>query len=302
MTAQSPDRPLLGILLVVVTVFFMAISDVLTKHLTQTYPVPLVVAVRYLASLAILLAVVLPFAGRRLWRTRRTGLVLLRAGVLTMASLTMGFALRLMPVGETVAIMYLSPIAVMLLAMPVLGERVGPAGWALAVLGFTGVLLIVRPGGGLDPVGVACAVANAACATVFHLMTRVLGRTESSLALLFWVSLTGAVAFSGLAAPHLLGPLPPPGDLGLMALLGLVATTGHFLFAVAYRQAPASLIAPVNYMHLVWAGVLGWAVFGHVPGAPGLLGMGMVAASGVLLAVGSRYGGRRVHPVATEAP
>ncbi len=127
--------------------------------------------------------------------------------------------------------------------------------------------------------------------------------TVASLALLFWVSATGAVAFSGLAAPHLLRPLPRLVDIGLMPLPGLVATTGHFLFAAAYRQAPAALIAPVNYMHLVWAALLGWVVFGHVPGALSLLGMGLVAASGVLLALGSHLAGRRARrPVAAEVP
>ena len=76
-------------------------------------------------------------------------LVFLRGLCLALASLTMGLALRLMPVGETVAIVYLSPFAVMLLAIPLLGERVGPLGWTCAAVGFLGVLLIVRPGGGL---------------------------------------------------------------------------------------------------------------------------------------------------------
>lgn len=287
------DRPLVGIALVAATVLFFALADVLTKHLTMLYPVPLVIAVRYLASLAILCALVWPRLGARLWQTERTALVLVRGGVLTLASLTMGLALRLMPVGETIAIMYLSPFAVMLLAIPLLGERVTWLGWALAGLGFAGVLLILRPGAGLDPVGVAFALANAGCATAFHLLTRVLSRTERAVAMLFHVTLVGAVAFSLAAIPSLSGPLPPPGDIGLMALLGVLATTGHFLFTIAYGLAPASVIAPVNYMHLVWAGLLGWLVFSHVPDPYSIAGMGLVAASGVALALRSHISGRR---------
>lgn len=281
-----------------VTVFFFALSDVLTKQLTVVYPVPMVIAVRYAASLAILLFLVLPRMGRRLWHTERTGLVLVRAAVLTMASLTMGFALKLMPVGETIAIMYLSPFAVMLLAIPLLGEKVTPVGWFLAILGFSGVLLILRPGAGLDPVGVLFALANATCATAFHLLTRALSRSESAVSMLFHVTLVGAV-FSSLAAlPTLSGPPPPFGDAVKMVLLGLFATTGHFLFAAAYREAAASLIAPLNYLHLVWAALLGWVVFGHAPDSVTILGMALIFASGAAIALRSHMSGRRSRSIA----
>lgn len=261
-----------------------ALGDVATKYLTERYPVSVVIAMRYLVSLALLLALAWPRVGSALWRTERTWLVVLRGGVLSLASLTLGLALRVMPVGETVAIMYLAPFAVMALAVPLLGERVTPLGWLLAVLGFGGVLLILRPGSGLDGWGVAFALANAVCATVFHLMTRQLSATESAISMLFHVTLVGAVAFTLAALPNLDGPLPGPTDLGLMALLGVLATSGHFLFSLAYREAPASLVAPVNYLHLVWAALLGWVFFSHVPDATTLLGMGLIVLSGASIA------------------
>lgn len=138
-------RPLFAVSLVAIAVLFFARSDVLTKHLTQSYPVPVVIAARYLVSLAMLLSLTWPRLGAALWRTERIWLVLLRGGVLTLASLTMGFALRHMPVAETIAVMFLAPFAVMLLAIPLLGERVTVAGWFLAILGFSGVLLVRRP-------------------------------------------------------------------------------------------------------------------------------------------------------------
>lgn len=295
-TPELRNRPIVGFALVMVAVLFFALSDVLTKHLTMQFPVPLVVAVRYVASLALLILFVAPRIGARLWRTERTGLVVLRGMVLTVASLTMGFALRLMPVGETIAIMYLSPFAVMLLAIPILGEKVTPVGWFLAVLGFSGVLLVLRPGGGLDTMGVMFAVANAACATVFHLMTRILSRTETTIAMLFHVTLSGAVFFSLMAIPALTGPMPGILDLGEMALLGIMATSGHFLFAAAYREAPASLIAPLNYMHLVWAAVLGWIVFSHAPDQLSLLGMAIIMGAGVAIALRGHLTSRRPRP------
>jgi drug/metabolite transporter (DMT)-like permease len=273
---------------VVLATLGFALSDVMTKHLTTRYAVALVVAGRYLVNVGLLAVFLGPRHGAGLWRTRRTGLVILRALCLSAASLTMGLALRLMPVGETVAIIYLAPFAVMALAVPLLGERVPLGGWISAALGFAGVLLIVRPGGGLDTLGVVLAVANAGFAAAYHLLTRVLARTETTLALLFHTALIGALVFCAMLPVFGLGPLPGPGDIALIAALGLLATLCHYLFTLAYREAPASLLAPVNYLHLVWAGLLGWVAFGHVPDATSLAGMALVTLAGVAVALRSR--------------
>lgn len=285
---QPPQRPVVGIGLAAVAVLFFALADTLTKWLTETHPVPVVMAGRYLASLALPMVFVWPRQRARLWRTERFGLVLLRGAILALASLTLGLALRVMPVAEAVAILYLSPFAVIALAVPLLGERIGPLGWFLAVLGFCGVLLVLRPGGGLDPVGVIWALLNAACATAYHLITRLLTRTETTLALLFHVTTVGAAVFTVLALPHLNGAWPGPVEGAAMLLLGLIATLGHGLFAAAYREAPAGLIAPVNYMHLVWAALLGLIVFGDWPTPVTLVGMAMIIGSGVAIALTAR--------------
>jgi drug/metabolite transporter (DMT)-like permease len=278
-------RPLKGILLVVFATLAFALTDVMTKDLMTRHPVAVVIAMRYLVNAGLLAVLLYPRLGPRLWRVRRRGLVLFRGLCLTLASLTMGLALRVMPVGETVAIVYLSPFAVMLLAVPLLGERVGAIGWACAVAGFAGVLLILRPGSGLDPRGVTFALINACLATAYHLLTRFLAGSETTIALLFQTALVGSVCF-GLGAMGSLGGLHiGAADFGAMVLLGGFATLGHLLFTRAYREAPASLLAPVNYLHLVWAAGLGVLIFGHVPDALSLAGMALVCASGIGIAL-----------------
>lgn len=287
---QQP-RPLKGIVLVALATLTFAAADVLTKQLSMRHPVAVVVAVRYLVNLALLAVVLYPRLGAGLWRVRRRGLVLLRGLFLALSSLTMALALRLMPVGETVAIIYLSPFAVMLLAGPLLGEKVTRWGWIWAVMGFAGVLLILRPGGGLDPYGVAFALINAGFATGYHLLTRLLAGSETTAAMLFQTALVGSVFFS-LGALGSLDQLDIAAtDYGWMAALGALAAAGHFLFTAAYREAPASLLAPVNYLHLVWAAGLGWVIFGHMPEAPSLAGMALVCASGVALALAAKRRG-----------
>ena len=117
------ERPLVGIALVALAPLCFGLADTMTKHLAMLYPVPLVMAVRYVVNVALLALFLWPRLGARLWQAQRTWLVLARGAVLAAASLTMGMALQLMPVGEAIAIIYLAPFMVMLLAMPLLGER-----------------------------------------------------------------------------------------------------------------------------------------------------------------------------------
>jgi drug/metabolite transporter (DMT)-like permease len=290
-TAAAPAQAhvLKGIVLVVLATLAFALSDVVTKQQAMRHPIAIVVAVRYIVNLLVVTALLYPRMGAELWRMNRGGLVFLRGLCLAFASLTMGIALRLMPVGETVAIIYLAPFVVMLLAVPILGEKVRLSGWFGAIAGFTGVLLIMRPGSGLDPWGVTLALINVGFATAYHLLTRLLAKTEGTVPLLWHTALVGSVFF-GIGALGSASQIAAIGavDLGMMVLLGALATIGHFLFTAAYREAPASLLAPVNYLHLFWAGGLGWLAFGHVPDRLAAIGMFLVFLSGVWVALTAR--------------
>lgn len=293
---SAPGRPLLGVVLVALAVLCFAISDVVTKYLTQSYPVPLVAAGRYVSGAVLLLVILGPRIKGQLWQTNRTGLVLVRAMVLAGATLTLGFALRLMPVGETVAIVYLSPIAVLALAGPILGEKVPSLGWVAGGMGFVGVLLILRPGGGLDPVGVIWTLVNVGFATAYHLMSRSLSRTETPIAMLFYVTVLGAVLFTMMSLTDLPSEMPKPFDIAAFVMLGVLATLGHFLLTAAYREAPAPTLAPVNYFHLAWAALLGWLVFGHLPGLVTALGMVLVVVAGAVMAMIAGRASRKAEP------
>ena len=296
MTYQTA-RPLVGIGLVTLAVMLFAISDVASKHLTMLYAVPLVMALRYAINLGLLVAIFAPREGRALLAMNRPWLVLMRAGSLTLGSLMMGLALRHMPVAETVAIVYLSPFLVMFGAVWLMGESASPVGWIGAALGFVGVLLIARPGAGLDFWGVIFSLINAGAAATYHLLSRVLSKTETTPALMFHTAWVGLVAFCIMLAVSGVGPLPQGWDWGFVAMLGVIATLGHFLFTAAYREAPASLLAPVNYLHLLWAGILGWAVFGHIPDAITLIGMAMIALAGAGVALHAHFARRAMPPV-----
>lgn len=288
-TGNADGHALKGIGLVMLAVIIFSLSDVTGKYLFQTHAVPFVIAVRYGVNLLLLAAFFGGRHGKAMLRTQRTGLVLVRAGSLALASLAMGLALKRMPVGETVAIIYLSPFAVMLLAAWLLGEKPILASWIGALVGFAGVLLIVRPGAGLDPAGVGFALLAAAATVAYHLLSRQLAHTETTISLLFYTALVGTVVFGAMLPWGWDGTIPGLRDTVLLLALGVFATVGHALFTAAYREAPASLLAPVNYLALVWAALFGWMVFGHAPDLITMGGMALIVIAGVAVALRQHF-------------
>ncbi|MFM2355609.1 MAG: hypothetical protein RLZZ528_1345 [Pseudomonadota bacterium] len=289
---RAGDAPLKGVLLVVLAVFLFACMDVTTKYLSQSYAVPTIMAIRYFGNLILLVALLAPKHGMGLVRTQRTGLVVLRGLCLVAGSLGAGLALQRMPVPETMSIVFLAPVAVVFVARPILGERIGLVGWLAALAGFAGVLLIARPGSGLDALGVALALGCAAVTVVFYILTRLLSATETTNAMLFHATLAGAVAF-GLMLPWSWGgPEPSALDVALLVAMGAVGGLGHFCFAAAFRYARASLLAPVNYLQIVWGAILAALVFGHVPDGVTVIGMAIIAAAGVAVGLRAHFGRR----------
>lgn len=285
MTRAHPVR---AILLFNLAVVIFACMDTTTKYLTGSFDAPFVMAARYVGNLILLLAFVGPGGAQRMVKTKRTGLVWLRGVCLATGSLLIAFALQRIPVAEATAIMFMAPLLIVIAAGPLLGERIGRTGWVAAVLGFFGVLMIARPGSGLDPVGVMFALASVLTVTGYQLLSRILVASETTIALLFYAALTGSAAL-GAVAPlfwpdHQLTGL----EIGLLIALGGMGGLGHFLLTAAFRHAPASLLAPMNYLQLFWALLLGWLVFDHMPDAFSIAGMAIVAGSGILVALRSR--------------
>lgn len=277
-------KPLKGVVMVLAATLLFAGGDTLGKHLSMLYAATLVLSARYLINLVLVLVTMWPRHRSEVWRTQRTGLVLLRGLLLAVATITMLLALRVMPVAETVAIIYITPVLLMLASGPILNEKVSLIGWVCATLGFAGVLLIARPGSGLDTWGVVLCLLNAVLGTGYHLLTRILTRTETTMALLFHTALVGSVLSVGLTLIVGVDTLPTLPDIGMILVYGTFATVGHLLLTSAYREAPASTLAPINYMHIAFATFLGWLVFQQLPDALGFVGMALIAVAGLMAA------------------
>lgn len=281
-----------GVLYYIGALLMFAWLDATTKVLTAHYPVPLVAAVRYGTQLTLMMAL-LPRPRRTHLTSTRPGLVAARSVCLVIVTLFMGLALSRLPLAEATSIVFIAPLLVALLSGPLLGERLSTGRWLAVIGGFLGVLLIIRPGGQLDVLGVLFALLAALCNAAYQLLSRVLN-TEKTVNLLYHSALAGAVVFT-MIVPFTFGGPPPSLFTALLLLsLGVSGGLGHYLFTLAFRDAPASQLAPLTYMQLLWAGVIGLMVFGQLPDAVSLIGMLIIAVSGISVAI------RRPGPVLAD--
>jgi drug/metabolite transporter (DMT)-like permease len=292
MTASTPTVPhhhsWRGVFLFVLSLLIFACMDTTIKYLAQSHPIPVIVAARYVVHTLVMLVILTPFHGARIFQTTRTRWVVLRGLALAVSSLLMGLALQRMPVAETTAIVFIAPLVVVLLSGPLLGEQVGPWGWVSAVLGFVGVVLIARPGSGLDAWGLLFAVSNVATSACYQMLSRFLASTERTVPMLFYSAALGALVFGALLPWTMAGELPTATEWCLLIGVGLAAGLGHYLYTAAYRQTPASVLAPLSNFQLVWAGLLGWLAFAHVPDAWSVTGMVIIAMAGAMSALRRR--------------
>lgn len=281
-------HPLRGAALFVLALFFFAVLDATAKHLSRTWPVPLLVWARYALHFLIMMVVLAPSMGHRLVATGQPRRQVVR-GLMLVGTTAFGMlALSRMPLAETTAIFFVTPLIVTLMAGPWLGEHISAGRWIAVAVGFAGVLLIARPGGTVDALGLAAILGGALCYSIYQIMTRQLSATEPTLRLLFYTALVGAVV-SSLALPwYWRGPAPDALQLLLFCSLGIYGGVGHFLLIRAFRHAPASALSPLLYIQLVWATLLGGILFGHWPDGPSIAGGLLIAASGAAVVLGQR--------------
>ena len=266
--------------------------DATAKYLVRDHALFLVVWARYAGQMV----VVTPFAwqrtGTEFWRTRRPWMQLLRSAFLLIATFCFFGGLRYLLLAEASAIMFLTPVLVVLLSGPLLGERPNRARWISVITGFIGIVILVRPGSAIFHPAALLVLVAAFCNALFYVTTRKLV-DENAYTTLFYSALVGTVGLS-LVLPWEIGDT----TAGLreamqFLLLGVLAGLGHWLVIGAYRLAPASLLTPLAYLQIIWATSYGYVLFGQLPDRWSALGMAIVVASGLWLALQERRSSAR---------
>lgn len=174
----------------------------------------------------------------------------------------------------------MAPVVVILRGMPLLGDRANPAQCLAFGVAFLGVLIIVVPAGGLLPPAMLLPWAWATCYAFYQLLTRRIGTRDSAGAPNLVTGLVGATAMT-LLLPLFWQGLPPWPQLLAMAALGAIAVGGHMLLTIAFQYSSPVSLAPFSYLQILFAVLLGLLLFDHAPDSGALLGMGVIALSGL---------------------
>jgi drug/metabolite transporter (DMT)-like permease len=279
--AGHQDR-LRGIVLMIVAVAIFAVMDALLKHLVASYPPLQVACLRGASSLPF---VFLTYAAtRRLAELKPRSLPMhLARGILSILMIwCFIWALARMSMANTYAITLSAPLLVVPFAALFLKEKTDAHGWAAILVGLVGVLVILRPtaSGFISLAGLA-AFATAVCWAVVVVMLRIMAASETTASMVFWFLLLTALGAGALAAP---GWVPIEArDWAWIGLLGLTGWVAQHLITEAFRLAPASTIAPFEYMSIVWGACIDWVVWQTVPGARMFAGAAIVVAAGLYL-------------------
>jgi drug/metabolite transporter (DMT)-like permease len=191
-------------------------------------------------------------------------------------------ALQYLRLDQTITIVFLAPLVVALLAGPLLGEWVGWRRMIAVLVGFGGILIAVRPGITGVPPAVLYAFGAMLAYALFMILTRRIAPYDPPLVTLFYSMFVGTLAGAPIAIPAWVWPSDALTWMLLLSL-GVLGGGGHYLFILAYRLAPASMIAPFLYLQLLSMVALGWLVFGDVPDVWTLVGSLFVTASGIYL-------------------
>jgi drug/metabolite transporter (DMT)-like permease len=298
MSARPQTRNVVGMIALALGIFIFSTQDAIIKSISGDYAVTQAIVIRSLVSLPILAGMVQYETGLRnlisanFWQLAARGLILL----VSYTAYYMAFPA--LPLAEAIALFFTSPIFVTLLAGPLLGERVGLKSWLAVIVGFAGVMLILRPGGALFEPAALLSLVSAGAYAFAMIFARKLGVSEPATVMAFYQNgayLLGALVIAGVCAALGLTKLGHPSldflvrpwvtptlwDLFLMGACGVIAAIAMSLLTYAYRSAEANVVTVFEYTGMIWAPLWGFLFFAEIPRWTTLAGMLLIVAAGL---------------------
>jgi drug/metabolite transporter (DMT)-like permease len=279
---MTPQANLRGMLFMLLSVSFLTCMDSLVKALLNlNINVIQIIAIRGWMITGVLLLSLPLQGGTKVLATRHIKLHLLRTGIGFFAPLCFFLSLKYLPLADTTAIFFCTTFFMTAGSVFILGEQVGVHRWSAVAVGFVGVLIVSSPGSeSFHPASILPILAGAAYAGII-LSGRLLTRTDSPFKLVFYFN-----AFNTLIGTLLLPFFWQPLSINIMLLMLLVSTLalgGYLCLTYAISIAPIGVIAPIEYVALIWAAFLGYVFWQEVPSTSAWLGMAIILSAGLYI-------------------
>ena len=269
-----------GILMMCFAVLSFAAMNTFTKELRPELPVIVIIWGRYFFHL-LLIFIMFPRRIPTLLDCSDKLLQIVRSVLVLLATACMFFALGYMPLADAVAITFVAPLLIVALSAVLLKEVVGPRRWGAVIVGFIGVMVIIRPGAGTFQIAALLPLTAALFYAIFQIITRIISHRSDPLNMLFYTAVTGAVVMTAIVP---FSWQTPSYDQWLMLVaIGLLGGLGHYALIRAYERSETSLVAPFAYTEIIWATLLGFMVFGDFPDIYTFFGTVIIITSGVYI-------------------
>ncbi|CAG9171777.1 DMT family transporter [Cupriavidus respiraculi] len=291
--AAGPTRRdlLTGIGLLVLGQWILTLLDATGKTLTQQgLPVVAVAWIRYLGHVVAIFLLLGPTRFKAQSRPALPGLQWLRGGLMLLSTLVFFSVLKLMPLAQATALNFCAPLFVVALSPWLLGERPNAharlSRWGGVLIGFAGMLVVVRPGGQLTPLGVGLGLTSALLFALLQMLTRRVAAHDAPMTTLIQSGITGACLTTLLVPFFWFEAMPTALQCALLLSAGITGSVGHYFVIRAFQYADASFLSPFLYLQIISATTVGYLAFGQLPDWTTALGIAVICVGGVCVAGG----------------
>ena len=279
-SSNQKHQPLKGIFLFITAIFLISIVDTICKFFTKDLHAIQIVW-GYLIGINVTLWIFFFFKGEKLsilLLTNKLSLQIIRPAFLICSISSLFLGLTYLPIAEATAIGFVAPLFITALSVPILRERVGMHRWSAVIIGFLGVIIIVRPGTEFWHIASIMPLLGAFFFALFQILTRLLSTTENTYTTLFYTGL-GGLGWSSLMVPFVWSPMLKI-HFFVFFSIGIMGAIAHLCMISAFDRAEASFLAPYNYTKLLWVAVLGYIIFGDKPSLEMWLGAFVIVSAG----------------------
>ncbi|MDP1962981.1 MAG: DMT family transporter [Reyranella sp.] len=276
------SRPLRGVLFMCIACALFPIMNGIVKLLAVTYEPQQIVWFRIVSHLVLVAAVFMPQMGLGLLRTRRIGTQFISSVMMLLSTLFFFSAVKYVPVAEAISVTFVAPLAVVLLAWPLLGERITLFRLAAVIVGFSGVLIVIRPGSAVFQWASVLLLGSAMCYAIYQILIRRLAGIDQPATSIFYSVLLGAILMS-LWLPFVWKAPVAWTDWALLCSLGVFGALGHYCVAKAMTYASANFVAPFNYTQMIGSVIVGYLMFAEVPDFYTWLGTAVIVGAGLMV-------------------